>query len=145
MAIESLFNRGSASVLQSVLAFTEERHLVLANNVSNFDTVDYQVKDLPAQEFYNALSAAVKKRDRRGVGAGLDMASTRHFRWDQNGHIQSKPSKIEDSNILFHDKNNRFVEKQMSEMAKNTMTHNLATELLRQQYDLMRTAIRGRL
>ena len=145
MLLESLFDRGSTSVMQRMMAFTEERHRVLANNVTNFDTVDYQVKDLPVQEFNDALNAAVKRRDQRGVGASLDIRPTRHVSWDQNGHIQVNAAEIKNNNILFHDKNNRFVEKQMSEMSKNTMKHNLVADMLRQQYDLMRTAIRGRL
>ena len=145
MLLESLFERGSISVMQRMMAFTEERHRVLANNISNFDTVGYQMRDLPVQEFNDALNAAVKRRNHRGVGARLDIRSTRHVRWDQNGHIQVSSTEIKNNNILFHDKNNRFVEKQMSEMSKNTAKHTLVSNILRQQYDLLRTAIRGRL
>ena len=92
----------------------------------------------------DALEKAVNTRDARGVGAQLNMISTRHLRWDSRNRLQSQPMEIEQNNILFHDRNNRFVEKQMSDMAKNALRHNMASELLKQQYNLLRTAIRGK-
>ena len=145
MLLESLLNRGSMPVLQQVMAFTEARHELLVNNVTNFDTVGYKVQDLPTEEFFSALQAAVKQRDSRGAEGSLKMSSTRHLQWDSQGKLHAQPIELEDQNILFHDQNNRFVEKQMSEMSKNALLHNVAAELLRQQYTLMQSAIRGRL
>jgi flagellar basal-body rod protein FlgB len=145
MLLENLINRGSTSVLEKVLSFTQARHEVLANNVSNFDTPGYKMKDLSVQEFTSALELAVARRDSGGADAPLQMADTRHLRWDQQGHLQAQPSLSEDTNILFHDGNNRSVEKQMSEMSKNALLHNVTVELLREQYNVLQTAIRGRL
>ena len=39
MLIENLINRGTAPVLEKVMSFTEARHEMLVNNVTNFDTV----------------------------------------------------------------------------------------------------------
>ncbi len=144
MLFENLIERGSVSVLQHVMTFTEKRHSVLANNVANFDTVGYKMKDLPVAEFNKALTDAIEKRDRRGAGASLDFQATRHFSVGPDKKLKVRPSEIEGNNILFHDKNNRFIEKQMTEMAKNSSRHTRVTELLRQKYDLLRTAIRGR-
>jgi flagellar basal body rod protein FlgB len=44
--------------------------------------------------------------------------------------------------ILFHDGNNRSMEQLMSEQAKNALMHNLAIELLKNQYSQLETAIR---
>ena len=145
MFLEGLFCRGSLPVLEKVMSFTEARHEVLVNNVSNFDTVGYQMRDLPLEEFFSALQKAVKNRDRGGTGAPLKLPSTRHLRWDKNGRLYAQPERIPENNILFHDENNRFVEKQMSELGQNALLHSLATELLRGQYNSLQTAIRGRL
>jgi len=144
MIFESLFNRGALPVLQQVMSFTEARHEVLANNIANFDTVGYKVKDLPVEEFNEALGEAISQRESRGAGAALRISSTSHLRWDENGRIEAKPVELEDNNILFQDGNNRFVEKQMSELAENALRHNLAVEILRQQYSVLQIAIRGR-
>lgn len=145
MLLEGLLNRGSLPVLQQVMGFTEARHEVLVNNISNFDTVGYKVKDLPEEEFFSALREAVDQREGKGAGAALEMKSTRHLQWDSNGGLESEPAELRDNNILFHDGNNRFVEKQMSALAKNGILHNVATELLRQQYGLLKSAISGRI
>jgi len=145
MFLEGLLNRGSMPVLQQVMSFTQERHRVLANNISNLDTVGYKMQDLPESEFFVALDEAILDRDRGGAGRPLRMRSTSNLHWDQAGHLHAEPVEIENNNILFHDGNNRFVEKQMSEMAQNAILHNVSAELLRGQYELLRMAIRERM
>lgn len=144
MIFEGLLNRGALPVLQQVMSFTEARHEVLANNISNLDTVGYKMKDLPTDEFFRTLDDAVRRRDAAGAGASLEMRAGRHLRWDRNGRLQAKPAELENSNILFHDENNRSVEKQMSAMAQNALLHNVTAELLRGKYGLLKAAISGK-
>jgi len=143
--LEGLINRGSVAVLEQVVGFTEARHHVLVDNISNFDTVGYKVKDLPQAEFVGALTKAIDGRENAGAAARLEMRPTRHLKWDQNGKLHVQPVEIRENNILFHDQNNRFVEKQMATMAKNAMLHNVAAELLKGQYNLLKMAITERL
>ena len=102
------------------------------------------MKDLPAAEFFESLNEAVGRRAKGGAGASLEMKSTNNLKWDRNGKLQATAVESE-SNILFHDKNNRFVEKQMSLMAQNAMLHNVAAEMLKGQYNKLQMAISGRL
>jgi len=143
--LEALLNRGSLPVLEQVSAFTELRHQVLVNNISNVDTVDYKMQDLPLAPFQEALRTAVELRDRRGGVAALEMRSSGPYHWDANGHFHAEPVEVEGENLLFHDGNNRFVEKQLSEMSKNGLLHNVVNEMLRGKYEGLQTAIRGRL
>jgi flagellar basal-body rod protein FlgB len=145
MLIEGMLNRGSMPVLEQVMNFTEARHEVLVNNISNFDTPGYKVKDLPAEEFFSALREAVTRRDQRGAGDPLTPRSTRNLKWDSLGRLKAQAVELKDNNILFHDNNNRFVEKQLSSMAQNALRHNIAAELLKGKYESLHTAIRGRL
>ena len=48
-------------------------------------------------------------------------------------------------NILFHDQNNRDLERTMQKLAENTLSHNMGIELLKNQFDLLKTAIRERM
>jgi len=143
--LEGLIQRGSLPVLQQVISFTEARHEVLANNISNLDTVGYKIQDLPAEEFNAALRRAVDRRARRGAGAPLEMTSTDHLSWNERGSLQYRLAEVTDNNILFHDRNNRFVEKQMADVTQNALRHKLASELLKQQYGLLKMAISGRI
>ncbi len=144
MIFENLLNRGTLPVLQQVMSFTETRHIVLANNVSNLDTVDFKMQDLPTDEFIAALDKAINRRSGRGAGAPLEMKNTKNLSWDSQGRLKAGKIDVADNNILFHDNNNRFVEKQMTEMSKNAMLHNIASELLRGQYGKLSMAISGK-
>jgi flagellar basal-body rod protein FlgB len=145
MFLEGLFERGAVPVLQKAMSFSQQRHKILVNNVSNFDTIGYKVKDLPAADFNKALRDAVVRRDKRGASEPLLVKGHRHFRWDKQGRLDVKPQEVKDNNILFHDQNNRFIEKQLVALNKNTGLHQIVSTMLRQQYDLMQTAIRERL
>ncbi len=145
MWFNSIVSRGVTPVLEQIMVFTEERQNVLADNISNIDTVNYKMKDLDVDAFSASLSEAIEKRSRKGGAASLEMKSSRNLSWDSRGRMQASTIVAEPGNILFYDKNNRSVEKQMSEMAKNGMTHNLAVELLRGKYSGLEKAIRGTL
>ncbi len=145
MLFENLVNRGVSPVLERVMSFTQARHEVLVDNISNFDTVGYKMKNLPQDEFNRQLNQAIEKRSRRGAGAALDLEATRNIRWDARYRVKASPVEIEENNILFQDENNRSVEKQMSQMASNALLHNMSAELLKQQYGLLSLAIKGKL
>ena len=115
MFLSGLLNRGSLPVLEQVVSFTQARQEVLADNISNFDTVGYKARDLDVEGFNAAIQEAVERRDSRGAGEALRIRSSRTLAWDKGGRLKAEPILVEDNNILFHDKNNRFVEKQMSE------------------------------
>lgn len=144
MLFENLLNRGVSPVLERVISFTQERHQVLTDNISNFDTVGYKMKDLSGEEFAQEMDRALKTRSQGGAGAPLALRTTRHLAWDARGHLQANRIDVENNNILFQDDNNRFVEKQMSQMARNALMHNLSSDLLRQQFGLLGMAISGK-
>ncbi len=143
MWFDSIVSRGSMPVLEQVMSFTEERQNVLADNISNIDTVDYQMKDLDVDAFTASLTEAIERRASKGAAASLELKGTRNLSWDKEGRINATAIPSSPKNILFHDKNNRSVENQMAEMAKNGMMHNVAVELLRGQYTGLEKAIRG--
>ena len=145
MWFESIVSRGSMPVLEQIMVFTEERQNVLADNISNIDTIDYQMKDLDVDAFRTSLSEAIEKRAGKGAAARLEIESSRNLSWDRSGRMQAKAISTEPQNILFHDQNNRSVEKQISEMAKNGLEHNVAVELLLGKYSGLEKAIRGTL
>ena len=145
MWFESIVSRGSMPVLEQIMAFTEERQNVLADNISNIDTVDYQMKDLDTESFNASLEEAIERRSTKGAAAPLEIKASRFISWDKEGRLNAEAVSAEPENILFHDKNNRSIEYQMSEMAKNGLKHNVAAELLRGKYSGLEKAIRGTL
>ena len=62
----------------------------------------------------------------------------------KDGAIEAQPQETNDG-ILFHDQNNRDLERLMQHLAENTMAHNMGIEMIRSELATLRTAIRGTL
>ena len=144
MLLSSVVNSGSVVALEKLAAFTEGRHRVLLANIANLDTPGYRPKDVDLAGFRQALSEALARRTRTNE-AGLTVDDGGSWRVDRSGRVELRPVEVEPQNVLFHDGTNAGAERQMSELAKNAMVHQVALELLRGRYNGMMSAIRGRL
>ena len=142
--IDGLFNSGSMPALHRLMQFTERRQAYLSDAIANVSTPNYRPRDLDVSEFQAALGEAVDRRRARGnpVAGELEMRDTRQLRFEGDRMtVRAEPT---NENLLFHDRNNRSLEHLMQDQAENVMTHRVASTLLRNQYDILRTAIRER-
>ena len=144
MLLGELFRQGTLPLLEKVVEFTEQRQKVLAHNIANIDTPFYKTQDLDTAGFEQMLRRAVDRRRDSG-SRELTFRQETNLRLDAAGALMAKPVTLRHNNILFHDQNNRNAEQEMAELAKNTMLHNLAATLLKGQFEMLTTAIRGRL
>lgn len=142
MFLSDVTSGGAFPMLQKTLAFTETRNRVLAENIANLTTPGYRTKQLDVASFQAALREA---SDKRSQGGKFELESTREFRTNELGHLEVTPSETPPENLLFHDGTNVRVERQMAQLAENTMMHQAAAELLKGYYDGVGKAIRGRL
>jgi len=143
MLLDDMFDRGSIPVLERVIEFTEQRQRLLAHNIANIDTPSYQTQDLDVDGFQRMLTRAVDRR-RDGLRRPTVFRGTSTVGIDAGGHVQAKALTPATGNVLFHDGNNRNAEKLMADLARNEIQHNMAFRLLRNQMQLLQTAIRGR-
>lgn len=129
MFIDRLMNGGSGPLLEQVVRFTAARHDLIAQNIANVDTVGYRQKDLSVAKFEQLLQRRVEAQ-----------------RAGESGGFEDAPIDVENSpgNILFHDQNNRSMERLQTDLAKNAMLHNMAIELLRKQYQQLDMALKER-
>lgn len=143
--INDLFNHGSMPVLQRLVQFTGARHAVIADNIANLSTPYYRPKDLSVEKFQRHLRKAVDdRRSSATPGSGeLELDDTREFRFHAD-RLETLAEPL-DENILFHDRNNRDLERIMQDLAENTLAHNAGLEMLKNQFDLLRMAIRENL
>jgi len=141
--LQSVTSGGPFPMLEKTLAFTESRNRVLAENIANITTPGYRAKRLDIGKFQAALRDATDRRAESGGTWSLE--ATDEFRTDALGHLETTPSREPVENLLFHDGTNARIERQMADLAENTMMHQAATELLKNYYNGMRKAIRGRL
>ncbi len=49
--LSSIFNRSTLPALEQTANFAEKRHLLLASNLANIDTPDYQLAMFPSTSF----------------------------------------------------------------------------------------------
>jgi len=143
MFLTDVVNRGTPPVLEKVLAFTEARHRVLTENIANVDTPGYRVKHLDVADFQDAMKKALERRTEDPSGA-LELPASREFHVAPSGRLVVNPSTEPPENILFHDGTNARLERQMAMLAENSMMHQVMTDLLRDKYNGLKDAIRGR-
>lgn len=143
--IKGMLDGGALPVLERFTQFTAERHKVLTHNIANISTPFFKPRDLSVDNFQATLADAVDKRRQQvnPTGGPLRPGNTQQVTFGQDGmHVRPEET---NENILFHDQNNRDLERTMQKLAENTLSHNMGIELLKNQFDLLRTAIRERL
>jgi len=140
--IEGMFNTGALPALHRLMQFTERRQVHLADSIANLSTPYYRPRDLDSESFQEALGDAIDRRRARGnpLGGELELRDTRQLSFE-GGRLIEKPETT-DQNLLFHDRNNRSLEHLMQDQTENVMAHRFATDMLKNQYDMLRMAIR---
>ena len=126
--IDGVLNAGAIPVLERLVRFAGERHRLIVNNIANLDTPGYRPVDLSVSDFQKQLAEAVDGRRAGRTPASLE--------------LQTEPRA---ANILFHDGNDRDLERTMQDLVENFLTFRVANELMRSRFDLIGTAIRERI
>ncbi len=143
MFLQSVVSTPSIQMMDKMLAFTEARHQVLAENIANVDTPGYATRHLDPAAFQNALREALDE-SKASPEKGFALPSSRQFSVDEQGRLEVDPTVEPAGNLLFHDRTNIRIEEQMADLAENAMMHQLTSEMLRSRYEGLTKAIRGR-
>lgn len=143
--LQQTIQAGSLPALEAMMRFTGQRQRLLAHNVANLTTPDFQAADVSPQGFQGMLAEAVNKRRQAtgGVGGGLQMRSTREVRVRADGGLSLMPSGNH-GGVMLHDRNNRDVERLMQDMTENYGMYRVANDLMRARVGVLRTAISQR-
>jgi flagellar basal-body rod protein FlgB len=119
------------AMLRTRMEWHQERQRVLAENVANADTPNYQAKDLAPPDFGRELSAAalelVRTDPQHMAGAGL---SGSQFALDTSGRFEVRPR----GNTVTH-------EDEMMKVASNQMDFEAVTSLYTRSLALIKLAI----
>lgn len=144
--LNAMFANSTAPLLEQVVNFTEARHGVLAGNIANLDTPGYKTRDLSPQLFQEQLKDALEaQRQSLGQTASGQTSLGELSTAGSRGNYEQL-AKVDDSltGMLRHDDNNASLEQQVTQISKNQAQHNLAINLMAQQFRLLRTAINER-
>ncbi len=141
--IGGVTNTEDMSVLERLVQFSGQRHRLIVNNIANFDTPGYRPLDVSVQDFQAQMRDAINEHrasPRRGGALEIeDSAEIEFFA----GSMTLHPTPIGE-NILFHDGNDRDLDRTMQDLVENFLTFRVATELLRSRYDILHSAIAER-
>jgi len=152
--LDQVLNSNALPLLEKMAAFAERRQDVLAGNIANIDTPSYKMRDLPVQEFQQALRDAVVLKDN-----AADPASRSSLAMPVTlSQPKSVEAQLEDlfprslfqareatpQNLTFQDANNRSVESQVMQMTKNSMMQQFAVEVMMAQMNQLLTVISER-
>lgn len=138
--LPGLFDATTIPVLGEVLNFAQARHGVLAGNIANVNTPGYRTRDLSEETFQQLLKEAIGE-SRRAPASTTELSP---------GLVNSRPGdpirnvRASLENILYHDDTNIDLEKQVAEITKNQLLHNLALTVMTDQFKLLESAISER-
>lgn len=143
--ISELIQGGAIPVLEMTMRFAGQRQRLIAHNIANADTPDFQPADVSVSGFQKMLGQAIDKRRNSGseLSGPLFWGETQEFKKSPGGTLKLKPGTPQ-NNILFHDRNNRDLERLMQDNVENALVFRTSSELLRSRYDILRSAIAQR-
>ena len=112
----------------------------MVGNIANLDTPGYRPVDVSVDAFRAQLGEAIDAR--RAGGGDLTLRSSEEVRVRADG-LDLMPSPTADG-ILFHDGNDRDLERTMQRLVENFEVFRTASRLLQTQYSMLDAAIAER-
>ena len=141
--VDRLTGSPTRQALALTAQFAEQRQQVLAENLANVDTPNYHSRRLDPEAFQASLRTALDQA-RRSNERGLELRGNAQFSTGADGQVTAQPATEPAPNVLFHDGTNARVEQLLADTNQNALTYDLATTLLRGQFNTLLSAIRGR-
>lgn len=145
--IEGIVNSGAMPALELAVGYASARQKLLAHNIANLSTPDFVQKDVAPGTFQQFLRSAVQeRRERAGTAGGmygeLRLGESREIRVGPDGiRLNARENR---GGVMFHDRNNRDLERLMQDMAENASAYRVAIDLMRSQSEIMKSAIAQR-
>ena len=142
MISELLYNRTVIGDLQKSLDTYSLRQKVISNNVANVMTPGYRAMKVNFEEEYRATLYPSDTKD-----TNLSTTNAKHITppsdkmtfKDVFPNVDYKQSPMNDSGL-----NNVDIDKEMADMAENSLRYEMNTKLLNRRLGSVRNAIRGR-
>lgn len=147
--LTDLTNSGAIPTLSAALRFASERQKLIAHNIANVSTPNFIQRNVSVTDFRRALSEAVENRRRQSGGESgeLGFGNSGSIQVQPDGSVQLRPDQTpasSEGSILFHDKNNRDLERLMQDSVENAAFYRMNVDLLRTRFDLIKSAIAQR-
>lgn len=146
----NMFSSPVLKSLEQTAEFTERRHAILAGNIANMDTPDYQTMDLSVDTFQTNLRSAIQaERQSQNLAPGMRLGLLGSVAEAANPDILAAKEvavqKVRDSmrQVVYHDGSDDSLELQATQMVKNQSMHTAAIAMMRAQFRQLQMAIAG--
>jgi flagellar basal-body rod protein FlgB len=130
--LTSFLNGTSLPALEQSVNFAQKRHILLASNLANMDTPDYQTRDISVDNFQETLRTAINSSQ---------APPTRYVSPTESQQANYAQVRDVSKQILLHDGSDVSLEQQVTEISKNQAMHNTAIALMRSQFQTLKAAI----
>ncbi|MBO6738860.1 MAG: hypothetical protein JJ916_03280 [Phycisphaerales bacterium] len=142
--ISDLSTAGALPALEKMFLFSGQRQRLIAQNIANIDTPNFQGVDADPRAFQRALSDAIERRRdvNGGVSGELDLSGASEVRM-VGGRMELNPT-TPIGGVLFQDRNQRDLEQLMQDMVENATMFRVAGDLMRKNQSMIRGAIAQR-
>lgn len=147
--IDGLTNSDAMPALERLMQFAGQRQRLITNNIANLSTPNFLPSDVSVEGFQQQLREAVDARRSGRPGSGAFGGG--ELTLEDSSEVQFLPDTVElhpqpmNDNILFHDGNDRNIERIMQDMVENLMVFRTAAQFHKSRIDLLQTAIRERI
>ncbi len=144
MIIKGLSTAGAMPTLEKMFLFAGQRQRIISNNIANIDTPNYQGKDVDPRAFQKLLGEAVDRRREYNGGTSGEL------RMQENSQVQIQGNQLvlnpesPTAGVLFHDRNQRDLERLMQQLVENASTFRVASDLMRKSQSQLKLAIAQR-
>ncbi|MBW2608086.1 MAG: flagellar basal body rod protein FlgB [Deltaproteobacteria bacterium] len=136
MESQGIFSQ-TVSILEKALDLRSKKHNVIASNIANMDTPDYKAFDLIIEKELQKVT---------GKGNSISLNKT------DAAHMQSRRSKTDGVSVVIDDTqglslrgdgNTVDIDKQMANMAENTLMYKAAAQMIHKKFQGLKSAIQG--
>lgn len=124
----------SVKLLQNILDYCSEKNRVIAKNISNIGSENYKRQDVIFKEILNESSDSLLRKSSNKHSDGINIGQTGISKFEY----------IEDQNTeMVSGINNVNIEREMSELAENTLRFRFASKKINSYYRTLQEVIKG--
>jgi len=114
-------------LLLQILEFTEQRKEILTRNIFDRYKPEFIPRDLPAAEFAQCLTNALREHLCRNR---LLFCDSSHVRFEANGLLEIEPVPDMEAHHLLRNNPTQYLKVQIQKLSENLLNNRIAAELL---------------
>ena len=134
MNVVVIFNDRTLKTLEKSMDYSLKKHKAIAHNIANINTPDFKSVEV---SFKNQLKRALNLSDQ----ISLKKTSDKHI--TNNYSLDDIAPNINKNNLISHrvDKNNVDIDKEFTELVKNSIYHNATITQLNKRLQILKYTI----